>query len=206
MTSPVDICNQALGWLGAAPIVSLDDNSRTAELCKINYQPLTEAVLEARCWTFAEMRSTSTTQDQPGDTGPGKDPEDGYPEWGSGFVHTIPDDYLMVFRVYKDVTSKPLIDAEWVRHNQYIIADRDTVFMWGVRKETDPNKYTVTFVQALAARIASDLCLPITQNQKLQADMWTLYESKLREAASRDGAQGRSEDIMANRLINARRR
>jgi hypothetical protein len=203
-SSVVQICNIALGWLGSKPITSLNDRSRTAELCLINYEPIRDAVLETRCWTFAEARATSTTQDVPGSPGTNHSCDEGYPEWGDGWVHTIPDCMLTVFRVYLDRDISKPRQAEWTRHNQYIIANSENVHMWGVRAEANPTRYTNLFVQALAARIAADLCIPITQNQKLQVDMWNLYEAKLREAAARDGAQSRSEEIYADRLVRAR--
>jgi len=53
MASTVSICNQALSLLGEAPIISLDDDSNTAALCKANYSDLRDAVLEAGNWSFA---------------------------------------------------------------------------------------------------------------------------------------------------------
>jgi len=49
--------------------------------------------------------------------------------------------------------------------------------------------------QALAARIASALAIPLTENRALQADYWGLYQQLLREAAALDGLQGRTRPL-----------
>jgi hypothetical protein len=202
MTSPVAICNIALGWLGANPILSFLDNSDTARLCGANYEPLRDTVLEARTWTFATSRaySHSTT----------------HPAWGDGFVHPVPEDWLLVLRVYPSANVAQAYGTQanvgvsdvgqsiWVREGSNIISDDSNAYMWGLRRVADPDDYTPSFVQALAARIAADLCVPVTQNVKLQADLWSLYEAKLTEAASRDGAQGRVEVIGNSQLVAAR--
>lgn len=205
-TSEVSICNQALGWLGQTSISSLDDTSRTAQLCKQNYAPLRDAVLESRAWTFATYRACSETASIPGNCDLQQTAVDGYPEWGDGYVHPIKAPFLNVFRVYKDVSGSNWTQANWSREGDNIIADRAVVYLWGVRQETDPRKFSNLFVQCLAGRIAADLAIPITQNRKLQVDMWTLYEAKLVEGAARDGAQGRNEELRANKLRSARYR
>jgi len=55
-TSPVEICNLALSWLGGDLIISLTDDSTEAKLCNAVYAPLRDAVLEEREWTFATRR------------------------------------------------------------------------------------------------------------------------------------------------------
>lgn len=201
-TSPTSICNIALGWLGQSTITSLEDANQTAQLCKQNYAPLRDAVIEARYWRFASLRTTSQSNDVPGSK------EDlGFPQWGGGFVHTIPNEYAQVFRCYTDVTGvkESWIQANWERIDNYIISYEPFIFMEGVRIVEDTNKFSALFVQALAARLAADLAIPITQNRSLQADMWSLYNDKLSEATVRDGQQGRSEDLTATRLTRARR-
>ena len=56
MASEVSICNQAISWLGGKSIISLDDGTTEANLCKANYDHLRDVVLEAKAWTFAIKR------------------------------------------------------------------------------------------------------------------------------------------------------
>ena len=57
-TSPVQICNISIGWLGGTLITSLDDGTNEANLCKATYEPSRDQVLEERNWTFATKRTS----------------------------------------------------------------------------------------------------------------------------------------------------
>jgi hypothetical protein len=76
--------------------------------------------------------------------------------------------------------------------------------LWGLKQVTDTAKFSPLFVQALAARIAADAAIPMTENRQLQVDMWGLYGDKLREAAARDGQQGTNDVITQQRLTSVR--
>jgi hypothetical protein len=60
------------------------------------------------------------------------------------------------------------------------------------------------FVQVVAARIAADIAMALTENRKLQVDMWQLYERKLAEAAASDGQQGSNDFITQTQLVDVR--
>lgn len=187
--SEVSICNQALSWLGQPAISSLDQESTAAELCKLNYPHLRDALLESRMWTFAIIRQDSETEI----------------ETGQGFFeHTIPDGWLAVYRVYRATLSNRQVQVNWVREGTKILADQGKVELWGLLRIEDPSRFSILFVQALAARIAADLCNALTQNRQLQIDLWGMYEAKLSEAAVRDGQQGRAEEMGSSRLIESR--
>jgi len=193
MVSEVAIANLALGWLGSNPINSFDENSISAQLMRDNYPFIRDAVIEERNWTFATDRHTSTVADNP--------------EWGDGFSHPLPLDWISVYRVYRNVSSRAQenwIQADWRLEGGNVIAADDTVYMWGTKRITDTAKFSPMFVQCLAARLAADLCMTITEDKAQQGMLWQLYGAKLKEAASRDGAQGRSDKIQSNSLLDAR--
>ena len=139
MISEVSICNQALSWVGANQISSFDEPSAEAEWCKSNYDFLRDAVLEERMWTFATARDSSTTAD--------------VDEWGKFFKHRLPEEWLAVYRVYEDRDGKR--PANWVREGEWILSATDIVYLWGLIRVIDTNKFTNLFVQALAARMAA---------------------------------------------------
>lgn len=202
MTSEVSICNLALGWLGQDPITSLDQKSVPAELCKLNYPELRDTLLASRSWTFAtaRMKSEATTRD----------------EWGQLFKHPVPPNWIAVQRAYSSLATfsggdqgslrmtPPGPQARWSFESGFILSSSSTLYLWGTIRVTDVNQFPPMFTQALAARIAADLAVPLTQNRQLQADMWNLYETKLQDAAVRDGQQGRNELVSGSLLIAAR--
>ena len=198
--SVVDICNMALGWIGADRITSLDDNSNQANLCNLNFPRSRDTVLESREWTFAVKRFTLT-------------PSGDAPEftWSSEFL--IPHEVLRVLTVERAsvVSSNELtsnfIEHEqmnWVREGQFILADQDIVHMRGIIRIENTKFYSESFVHALAARLAADLAVPITRSRTLQQQMFALYGAKLEDAAATEGMQGRSRRIRS-RYLQARR-
>lgn len=216
MASQVSICNQALGWIGANLITSLNDDNREAQLCKANFFDLRDAVLEEREWTFAVRRIdlSPTTVD---------------PVYGYGNQFVLPDDVIRVLNV-PDTSSNFLLlggagfggievgpDQQpqlqnWRKESiegpaatgNVILADVDRIVCRVIWRVTNIDLWSPMFTQALAARLAADLAIPLTQNRTLQADMWTLYERKLAKAATMDGMQGKMEKTRSNALERVR--
>ncbi len=143
-------------------------------------------------WTFATLKAVSEVAD--------KDP------WGVMFNHPVPLEYLGVFRVNKriqpDGTGVPAED--WRMEEGGIVTRYSKIFIWGVQRVTDTNAFSLMFVQCLAARIAADLCIAVTENIKQQGVLWQLYGAKLDTAAARDGQQGGNDIITQHELTDVR--
>lgn len=218
MASQVSICNQALGWLGANLITSLNDDNREAQLCKTNYPDIRDAVLEEREWTFCVRRiSLSPTVLEPvygytnqfllppqvirilnlPDTRFG-DTDDNLIGTGLGGVREGPDQQpqLSTFRVesLEEPTATGIV----------ILANVDSIFLRVIWRVTNIGLYSPMFIQCLAQRIAADLAIPLTQNRNLQRDMWALYQTKLNKASAMDGIQGKMEIKRSNAIIRVR--
>ncbi len=192
MVSETSICNQALSWVGHGRITSLEDPSSTGEWCRDNYPFIRDSVLEERMWTFATERITKTSND--------------LDDWGQMYKFAVPLDWLAVYRVYRDVSNNQrLLKSEgWVREGRYVLANDSTIYLWGIKRVTDTGQFSPLFTQALAARLAAEMAVPLAENRQLQADLWALYGDKLREAAVRDGQQGANEMVQSNSLVDAR--
>ena len=190
MASTVEICNLALGWLGCNLIISIDDETAEASLCKVNFPLLRDAVLEARAWTFASKRTTLPP------TVGGLPAEEVF---GYASRFTVPADCI---RILMAGSTPNFYDRMyWEKENDEILANVGILYIKYIWRITDPTKFSSSFVQALAARLASDLCIPLTENRSLQADMWTLYQNKLADAAATDGMQGRQQPIRSDALV-----
>jgi hypothetical protein len=194
MVSEVSICNQALGLLGQPAIVSLDQNNTQSRWMANNYQFIRDTVMEARMWSFAVDRKMSTVAD--------------LDEWEISYVHQMPVEWLMVYRVFSDVGGYGpedwTISDPWMREGNTILAADSTVYLWGVKRIVDTGKFSMLFTQALAARIAADACIPLTENRQLQADMWNLYQAKMVEAGTVDSMQGLNQKIRSGNLTTRR--
>ena len=207
MASQVSICNLALGWIGANLITSLDDDNREAQLCKTNFADIRDAVLEEREWTFAVRRLSLA-------------PTVLKPVYGYGNQFLLPPDVIRVLNIpdttFGDTLSfftgairqaqqgpdqqpqlpvwrKESVDQPGTLVGQVILANTDQLLVRVIWRVTNIDLWSPMFIHAVAARIAADLAIPLTQNRTLQSDMWNLYDLKLRKAAVMDGMQGRME-------------
>lgn len=211
--SDVAICNIALGWLGGDLIISLNDPSVEAKLCKVNYAPLRDAVLEEREWTFAVKRIEPSALSD-------------IPLYGFDKQFQIPGNVIRVIdvsRAGEDVTSGSVSNTgirsssragvgkgretriEWLREGEVIVAnDSERIFARILLRITDTTKFSPAFDQALAARIAMDLALPLTNSKVMQKDMASMYTKKIALAAASDGSQGRSYNVRSDSLTVVR--
>jgi len=204
--SPVAICNIALGWLGGDLIISLDDQTVEAKLCKANYEPLRDAVLEEREWTFAVKRL------EPVET-------TGLPLYGYDKTFQIPPEVIRVLQVSRagEVDSGILVEGsfksatrggtgtgretriEWAREGDLIFANNSArIFMRALVRIDDTTKFSPAFDQVLAARLAMDLALPLTNSSKYQQEAARMYGEKMALAAASDGMQGRSQNVRSD--------
>ena len=193
MASEVTICNLALGWIGGNLITSLLDPSREAQLCNANYAELRDAVTEEGRWTFAKVYLVYGAITRLDAEALG---------YGWKYAFPIPNEILLTLRVFDRPDSER--QTRWEKAGNLILTDDKTIYTESWRQVTNPNEFTATFRQALAARIARDLCLPLTQNKKLWDSMAALYESNLSEALAIDGMQGRNEKLDKGPLIRVR--
>jgi len=194
MASETSICNQALGWLGANLITSLDDSSIEAQLCKANYAMLRDTVLEEGRWTFARRDYIW------GEMGAG-DSRQPSASWRWEYQYPIPFDILTVQRVFRGPQGQVV---DWERMERFIYTDAPTIYVSAIVRIEDPDLFGKTFTQALAYRIAAELAIPLTQNE----DIMQLYEQKYRlrldDALATDGMQGRNEKLRAGSIVGVR--
>ena len=185
----VQICNIALGWLGGNPIMSVDDLSTEAMLCKQNYDLAREFTLEARDWSFAKDRYVLLPMD------PG--PPFEYSHW-----FQLPAGYSRVTRICKDEKMKVKID--WVKEGNVILANNAILYMYYIKKITDESIFPSGFTNTLVARLAADIALSLTASRPMAEAMEQKYRMFLEESGTMDGMQGRNEELKATKLTGVR--
>lgn len=203
MASEISICNMALGYLGQSPILNLlSPSTKVEEVCATYYATSRDSVLESAAWTFAAFRDVL---DQPV-TG----------SWGE-LKHPLKADWLTVLRVYRSVnasfaggrvgsTPRQNPQADWQVIDGFIVTDLSLIYVTGTLRVIDPNKFPALVQRSIAAHLAAEMAIAITENASLHQKMLTLYEINLAEAMVSDGIQGRSEIINATQLVSARGR
>ena len=185
----VSICNQALGWVGGALIISLGDDTTEAKLCQANYAAVRDAVLEDHAWTFATVRDTLT-------------PLSDAPDWGPTKAFQLPPDTIRVLQV--EDTPQGFGNLEWEREGSTVVASVDRIYIRYTKRVVDTSAFSPAFINALAQRLAAEFAIPLAESRDLQENHWAIYEQKILAAAATDGMQGRRERTRTTRLRGAR--
>lgn len=186
MPSVVDICNKALDKLGHGPITSLDDGTKAANLCNRNWEMVRDEVLREHPWNFAIKRAALAASS---DT----------PAWGFSYKFPIPADNLRIIEV------RDLSTGDYQVENGSILADEDVLYVRYIRKVTDPNEYDVHFVEAVASRLAYELCEALTQKSAKEREFFiTVYKESLIAAKRTDGQENPPQQFEEDDWISVR--
>jgi len=182
--SDVSICNKALYLLGEDEIAALTDADKPARTCNVFYEPVRDALLRQFPWNFAITRvALSKLSDAP--------------IFGFANQFQLPTDCLRVLGTDPDVTFKV--------EGKKILADVDTLSIRYISRVTDPTIYDSQFVDLLAARLASEIAIPLTDNHTRQQEMMALYTIRLRAARTSDSQEGTPAVLDADLWTGARR-
>ena len=185
MASIVEICNAALINLGAETIAALTDDNKEARLCNQRYEPCKDSVLRAHPWNCAIKRATLA-------------PNSTAPVWGFNKSFNYPADCLRVLRL--DDTTIPFTVEE-----KMILADSTALDILYVSNVTDPNKMDILLRETISARIAAELCYPLTGQMDVAKQFWDIYHLKLSESRGMDGQESFVGQIDADTWLDARK-
>ena len=177
MASIVDVCNVALGAVGAPLINSIDDANTGARLCKANFPLVRDATLEERPWSFAVQRKRYTR-------------ENAVPAFGYSYQYPYGTEVVHVVEAFVVEPG----DLDYVVENRRILCDEaDGINARVVVRVDDLSLWSPTFTAAVSFRLGALLAVPLVDNRTLQADLWTLYAKQLSLSGTLDGMQGRAE-------------
>ena len=185
-----DICNIALGWLGANLILSMDDESVEAELCRTNYETSVRAAFEAVDWTFARARVRIAPL-------AGEIVGTDY-----SYRFKLPTDCLVVRWLSHDGSFRDVLS--WSKEEDIIYANKSTLYVKYTRYVEDVNKYPSKFRHLIATQLAADICMPITSDQDQEAALRGKFEMLADQASGADGIQSQPQKARATTMTRAR--
>ena len=186
--SAVDIASRALMRLGAASINGFDDGSTEAALAGTLYATARDALLSAHPWSFATAQSAlSLLTDQP----------------MADFAHAfqLPGDFLRGLSAGQAGRGRGL---RYRITGQQLHSDAETLTLTYIFRP-DEAAIPPFFDQALIARLAAELCIPITESSSRADLMFRLAEDEFRRAKSIDALQDTPTRFEDFSLIKARR-
>lgn len=172
--SALDICNIALSKLGESPIPSIDANGcPAARMCYMHYHPVRREVLSACRWSFAK-KVTMLTSPETDDSGQ------------HALSHTLPPDCLRVLAV-----NSP----NWTLRGRAIFCCQPIIRLSYIADVEDTTLFEPLFVEALATRLASKLCIPLLSSTTARKALTDEYNHiVLPQAAYANAVQDRSND------------
>ena len=205
-TTEVEIANSALTKVGADRIISLNDNTKGAKVCKERYPKLRDYLLRAHLWNFAVRRielAVSVTT----------------PVFEWDFAYPIPVNCL---RVLKTNHMEPFAStgdfntgrsplgasggsSEWKLEGRDILSNDSEMKIMYIERVTDVTQFDTMFPEVVALLLASDIAYFMSGSVTLAAAILSEYKLQLAQARSFDGQEGYSENqIIASSWITSR--
>ena len=183
VTSVVSICNSALIKLGAERISSINEDVKAAILCKEQYYKSRDNLLRNHNWNFATIRVSL-----------GRDSE--APAFGFSYRYQIPTDCVKVVSVYPD--SNHQIEG------RYILSNESSLSAKYISNGIDVAYYDMNFVEALALRLAIDLCWSITQSNEREQNLKDTLKTVLPDSRSTDAQEGEPPSYVHDTWLDSR--
>lgn len=176
MASEVDIANRALGKLGAATIIDLEEDDPKAVALKIAFPLVRDAELRRRRWRFSLQRFLL--------------PADGTaPAFGFARQFTFPNDCLRLIQIGEYDLGPNLSDYRaaptelWSIEGRAILTNLPAPLpVRTIQRITDTTQFDSCFVETLASRLAYECCERITQSDSKKQLAWEDYRVSIREA------------------------
>lgn len=182
MKSKIEICNLALGFMGAGSIADIDEKRPEAIYCKLYYRPALEKVLREHPWNFAQARERMALLDLP-------------EVWGREYSYA----YALPVNC---VTMHYLVDESGARDRRFVLAHslERTMVLANMRNPLaaftryvdDPARYDAYFTQVLARQLQCLLVKPLLKgNATVLREAEELYRQELEAARVQDAREGR---------------
>jgi hypothetical protein len=190
MASDIGICNSALSRIGDFAIASLTDTSKAAKLCNLKYADSRDAIFRSYPWNCLQRRAALARSS---DT----------PEWGYDYKYQLPTDpYCLKVLGMKEQDEDSSVD--FVVEGRYILTDSETCNIRYVGRILDANQYDVNLQDAIAAKLAADICYPLTGSATLTDVMYRNYMATVKQARSVDAQEGTPRTLIDDTWLNSR--
>ena len=185
MASSLEICNMALAAIGQDPIMSLEDNAKSARLCRQTYENTKKSVLRAYPWTFAIHRARLAKE------------LDG-PVFGFANSFKLPVDCLRL-------VSVSLTDDEYKVERNRIVTNFGEVSIRYVKNVADESEMDAQFIEALATKLASSIVISLTNDSQVLQYLKQLYTEQISVAMNTQAIEDSQQSIVEGNWLTSRR-
>jgi len=174
--SKTDICNNAIGRIGAQRIMDIDDQaSKSARICKNAYEITLREVLRLAPWNFAKDRVQLAELSAA-------------PVFGWAKQYQLPTDFIRMVKFNDLEAWQDSPDDFFEIEGKRVLTDEETARIEYIKYVDDPNQYDALFTKALVVLLAAEIAVPIRQDEGLAAKMLAEFQQlKLPAARKADG-------------------
>lgn len=179
MASRTDIFNRALQKLGVSSIASHSENSAPARACNRSYEIARRAELRSHPWNFNIERVSIAADATP-------------PAFGKDNRFPLPANFLNLRPADPFYNTE---DIDYQIEGRYIMSDFSSPLE--IRYGSDVTEESVMdpcFVEALACRMAVDMCAELTESNVKKQDLKEDYLNAIREARRANAFENRPQD------------
>lgn len=187
--SVISICNRALDLLGADPITSLDDGSKSASLCQRNFPPSADSVLRLYPWNAAQRRARLAALVEA-------------PAWGYAYQYQLPQgpEPAYCLRVLSVAGC-----SDYRIEGRRLLADAppplDILYLGRI---DDAAQYDALLAEAIAAKLAVHLAGNLTESgSRIEAARNHLAQI-LQQARIADAQEGGAARLEIDAWLEAR--
>lgn len=188
-TSIISICNRALDFLGADPITSLEDGSKSASLCQRNLGPSAESVLRLYPWNAALRRARLPALAEA-------------PAWGYLHQYQLPQGPEPAYCLR-------LLEIDGVEdyriEGRRVLSDAapplDILYIGRI---VDAGEYDSLLAEAIAAKLAVHLAANLTESGSRIEAARAYLKDILNQARSSDAQEGGATRLLADAWLRAR--
>lgn len=172
MADQTTIVNRALSLLGAEPIINLTDDTPEAKIANRFYNESRKSILSEVLWNFATKRETLNISTFA-------------PAWirdQVNYVFQLPSDIVRIFEISTSGVT-------WRVEGQYLYADTDEIGIKYVYDMTDTTKFSPSFVDAFADKLAADMCYAVNNSNTEAKLLLEKYDGQSLPKATAENSQ-----------------
>jgi hypothetical protein len=177
VASQIQICNLAIGYLGAEPILNIDEETKTGRVCKLVWDIVRDEMLVEHAWNFATKLA-----------GPLALLEDA-PVYDWSYAYELPGDCLRLLQA--DSGGERVI---MVTMGSTILSNSEDIYIRYIYRVTQPGLFPAAFVSAMAARLGAELALTLTDSQGRFEGLYKLYQMRMGQAKLQDTRENNNPD------------
>lgn len=177
-----EICNLALGRLGAGRIMALSEESQAARNCALFYEQTRDEVLRDHPWNFAAARETLVALVDS-------------PIFGWEYAYQLPTDFIRL--LFLNEYEAESIKTKWAIEGRRLLTDETEAQIRYTRKVTNASDFDALFIETLSLKLAAKLAMPLTKSIGLMETLLAEYEKfSLPRAKAADSSERNDETVL----------